>query len=348
LSTSQKLFPTAIVGSHAQPDWFIDRQQLKGRLPPRVRAKEIWKVGENDIREAGNDATRLAIQDQEKAGVDIIGDGEMRRESYSNHVANALSGIDPDKHGTAMDRTGKPNPVPLVSGPIERLRPIEVENATFLRSQTKRRTKITLPGPFTMTQQAQNDYYASDADLAMAYAAALNQEIREVFAAGIDIVQLDEPYLQARPDEARDYGVAAINKALDETTGTSALHMCFGYAFVSIDSYSKPDRYAFLAELNDCAVDIISVETAQPNLDLSTLSELDHKMIMLGVIDMNNLEAETPRSIADRITVASNYVDAERLIIAPDCGMKYIDRPLACEKLVAMVQGAELARQEVS
>jgi 5-methyltetrahydropteroyltriglutamate--homocysteine methyltransferase len=326
----------------------IDKKKLRERLPPRVRAREIWRIDEADWREAVDDATLLAVRDQERAGIDIIGDGEMRRESYSNQVANALGGIDGEKHGTAMDRTGRPNPVPLVSGPITRRQPIEVENTAFLKAATERPVKITLPGPFTMTQQAENAYYAEEADLAMAYAEALNQEIAEVFEAGADIVQLDEPYLQARPDQARDYGVAAIDRALAGIDGRTALHICFGYAYVHGNDVVKPDRYAFLSELNGSAVDVISVETAQPRLDMSSLAQLTDKTVMLGVIDMSDAEAETPETVAARIRSGLEHIAAERMIIAPDCGMKYIDRGLAYAKLKSMTEGARIVREELS
>jgi len=343
-----QLLPTTIVGSYAQPDWLVDKANLRSRLPPRLRAREIWRVDDGVWHEAVDDATKLAIHDQERAGIDIIGDGEMRRESYSNHLANALGGIDAGKHGTAIDRTGKPNPVPLVTGPIERLRPIEVENTKFLKNNTERTVKMTLPGPFTMTQQAENAYYPDDADLAMAYADALNQEIREIFAAGADIVQLDEPYLQARPSQANEYGVAAIDRALDGVGGCTALHICFGYAYLQGKDVVKPDRYAFLSELNECVVDVISVETAQPDLDLSTLSDLDVKTVMLGVIDMNDEKVESPEAVAARIRACLEYVPAERLWVAPDCGMKYIDQNLAFAKLAAMVDGARIVRKNIS
>lgn len=340
------LLPTTIVGSYPQPDWLIDREGLKSRLPPRVRARELWRIPEALLADAQEAATLVAISDQKLAGIDIVGDGEMRRESYSNRLATALDGIDIDQPGTAVDRTGKANPVPRVAGPIRRRGPIEAQDAAFLKARAGGWVKITLPGPFTMTQQAQNDYYPDDAALAMDYAAAVNAEIKDLFAAGVDVVQLDEPYLQARPEQARGYAIEAIERALDGVKGVTALHVCFGYAHVH-QGAAKPKAYEFLAELDRSSVDIISIEAAQPRLDPSILAELPSKRIMYGVIDLNDPAIETPELVAERIREALPFVDAERLVIAPDCGMKYHPRDVAFGKLKAMVDGTKLVRAEL-
>jgi 5-methyltetrahydropteroyltriglutamate--homocysteine methyltransferase len=338
--------PTTIVGSYPQPDWLIDRERLKKSLPPRVRAKELWRIDEAWLADAQEAATLVAIRDQELAGIDLVGDGEMRRESYSNRLATALSGIDSVNHGTAIDRTGKANPVPRVVGPIRRVGPIEVQDVAFLKRHSTKPIKLTIPGPFTMTQQAQNDYYPSAEALAMDYAAAVNEEVRALFEAGVDVVQLDEPYLQARADQAQDYALAAIDRALEGVTGTTALHICFGYALVH-GNRVKPKAYDFLAELNRSRVDVISVEAAQPNLDPSILAELPDKIIMYGVLDLSDPEIETPERVADRIRQALKYVSSDRLWIAPDCGMKYHSRAVAFGKLKAMADGAAIVRREL-
>ena len=340
------LLPTTIVGSYPQPDWLIDRERLKKSLPPRVRAKELWRIDEAWLADAQEAATLVAIRDQELAGIDLVGDGEMRRESYSNRLATALSGIDSVNHGTAIDRTGKANPVPRVVGPIRRVGPIEVQDVAFLKRHSTKPVKLTIPGPFTMTQQAQNDYYPSAEALAMDYAAAVNEEVRALFEAGVDVVQLDEPYLQARADQAQDYALAAIDRALEDVTGTTALHICFGYALVHGNTV-KPKAYDFLAELNRSRVDVISVEAAQPNLDPSILAELPDKIIMYGVLDLSDPEIETPERVADRIRQALKYVSSDRLWIAPDCGMKYHSREVAFGKLKAMAGGAAIVRREL-
>jgi len=340
------LLPTTIVGSYPQPDWLIDRERLKKSLPPRVRAKELWRIDEAWLADAQEAATLVAIRDQELAGIDLVGDGEMRRESYSNRLATALSGIDSVNHGTAIDRTGKANPVPRVVGPIRRVGPIEVQDVAFLKRHSTKPIKLTIPGPFTMTQQAQNDYYPSAEALAMDYAAAVNEEVQALFEAGVDVVQLDEPYLQARADQAQDYALAAIDRALEGVTGTTALHICFGYALVH-GNRVKPKAYDFLAELNRSRVDVISVEAAQPNLDPSILAELPDKIIMYGVLDLSDPEIETPERVADRIRQALKYVSSDRLWIAPDCGMKYHSRAVAFGKLKAMADGAAIVRREL-
>lgn len=340
------LLPTTIVGSYPQPEWLIDREGLKSRLPPRVRARELWRIPEPMLADAQEAATLVAISDQKLAGIDIVGDGEMRRESYSNRLATALEGIDIDQPGTAIDRTGKANPVPRVAGPIRRRGAIEAQDARFLKERAGGWVKITLPGPFTMTQQAQNDHYPDDAAMAMAYAAAVNEEIHDLFAAGVDVVQLDEPYLQARPEQARGYAIEAIERALDGVKGITALHVCFGYAHVH-QGAEKPKAYEFLAELDRSSVDIISIEAAQPRLDPAVLAELPSKRIMYGVIDLNDPAVETPELVAERIREALPFVDAERLIIAPDCGMKYHPREVAYGKLKAMVDGARIVRREL-
>ncbi len=339
------LLTTTVVGSYPQPDWLIDRERLGSRLPPRVRARELWRVDENLLEQAQDDATLVAIRDLERAGVDVISDGEIRRESYSNRFATALAGVDLDNPGVALDRTGNENPVPRVVGPIRRLRPVEVRDLEFLRANTDRPTRITLPGPFTMAQQAQNDYYPDEESLALAYAEVVNEEARDLKAAGADVVQIDEPYLQARPDRARAYGLAAIERALEGVEGETALHICFGYGHIVAD---KPAGYSFLAELNECAADQLSIESAQPKLDLSVLGALPDKTIVLGVLDLSQgAPVETPDVVAERLRRALEHVPAERLMVAPDCGMKYLSRDVAYRKLRAMVEGARLVREEL-
>jgi 5-methyltetrahydropteroyltriglutamate--homocysteine methyltransferase len=331
---------TTVDGSYPQPAWLIDRERLGERLPPRVRARELWRVPEPFLEEAQDDATRLAVQDMERAGVDVITDGEMRRESYSNRFATALEGVDLDNPGVARDRTGHENPVPRVGGPIRRTGPVEVRDVEFLRSLTDRRVKITVPGPFTMTQQAQNDHYPDEPSLSLAYAEAVNEELRDLKAAGADLVQIDEPYLQARPEAAREYALEAIDRALAGIEGETVLHTCFGYAHIVHDRLTG---YPFLRELNGCAATHVSLEAAQPDLDPEVLRDLPDKTIVLGVLDLGSSEAETPEVVAERIRRALEVVPAERLVVAPDCGMKYLSRELAFRKLEAMVAGARLA-----
>jgi 5-methyltetrahydropteroyltriglutamate--homocysteine methyltransferase len=337
------LFPTMLVGSYAQPDWLIDRARLAGRFPPRVRARELWRIDEPYLAEAQDDATLLAIRAQEDAGLDVITDGEIRRESYSNRFATALDGVDVDNPGTALDRSGHPNPVPRIVGPIRRARPVEVDDVRFLREHTDRPIKMTVPGPFTMTQQAQNDHYPDEASAALAYAEAVNEEIRDLFAAGADMVQIDEPYLQARPEKAREHGVAALERALDGIDGPTAVHICFGYAAIIHD---RPSGYSFLPEMAACPCDAVSIETAQSGLDCSVLASLPGKKIILGVLDLGDHTVETPETVAARIRRALPYVPAEDLILAPDCGMKYLPRDVAFGKLRAMVAGAQLVRSD--
>jgi 5-methyltetrahydropteroyltriglutamate--homocysteine methyltransferase len=338
------LFPTSLVGSYPQPDWLIDRARLAGRFPPRVRARELWRVDPAYLEQAQQDATLLAIRAQELAGLDILTDGEARRESYSNRFATALDGVDIDNPGTALDRSGHPNPVPRVTGPVRRRHPVEVEDVKFLRANTERTVKITVPGPFTMAQQAQDDYYGSTEAVAMGYAEAVGEEVADLFAAGADIVQLDEPYLQARPEQAKQYGVKVINRALEGATGTTAVHLCFGYAAIIHD---RPAGYSFLPELAACSCDQISIETAQSSLDCEVLSTLDGKTIILGVLDLNDQTVETPDVIVDRVRRALPYVPAERLVLAPDCGMKYLPRDVAFGKLAAMTNAATRLRAEL-
>lgn len=336
---------TTVVGSYPQPDWLVDRAMLGARLPPRVRAREIWRVPEPWLVEAQDDATRLAIRDMERAGIDIVSDGEMRRESYSNRFATALDGIDLENPGTALDRTGHPNPVPRIVGPIRRREPVLVRDVTFLRANTDRAIKITVPGPFTMSQQAQNDYYADRAAAAMDYAAAVNAELRDLRAAGADVVQIDEPYLQARPDDARAYAGAAIARALAGVDGVSVLHTCFGYAHVVHD---RPNGYPFLDELDAMPVQQISLESMQQKVDFRALERLPHKAVILGVIDLSDdAPVETPEQVAAQIRGALAHVVPERLLVSPDCGMKYLAREVAFAKLQALVAGTRIVRREL-
>jgi 5-methyltetrahydropteroyltriglutamate--homocysteine methyltransferase len=335
-------FPTTVVGSMPQPDWLIDRAALAKRFPPRVLARELWRVAEPYLVEAQNDATLLAIRAQERAGIDIVSDGEIRRESYSNRFATALSGVDLDNPGTALDRSGHPNPVPRVVGPIRRRHAVLVDDLLFLRRSTDRKIKITVPGPFTMTQQAQIESYASDEEAALDYAAAVNDEIRDLFAAGADIVQIDEPYMQARPDKARQYGLRVLERALEGITGTTAVHICFGYAAII---HERPSGYSFLSELAASSCAQVSVETAQSGLDCSILGALPGKHIMVGCLDLSTHEVETPEVVVSRIERALVHVPAERVILAPDCGMKYLPREVADQKLRSMVEAARRLRE---
>ncbi|MEQ1686135.1 MAG: uroporphyrinogen decarboxylase family protein [Burkholderiaceae bacterium] len=335
------LFPTTIVGSFPQPDWLIDREKLAGRFPPRTRARELWRIPPQYLEQAQDDATLIAIRAQEEAGLDIVSDGEIRRESYSNRFATALEGVDLDNPGTALDRSGHPNPVPRIVGKIRRKHAVEVDDLKFLRANTDRMVKITVPGPFTMLQQAQNDFYKSEEDAAMDYAEAVNAEIRDLFAAGADVVQIDEPYMQARPEKARQYGLAALNRALEGITGATAVHICFGYAAII---HARPSGYSFLPELAQCSCKQVSIETAQSHLDCSALQALDGKRVMVGCIDLSDPAVETVDTIVQRIERALPYVKAENVILAPDCGMKYLPRETAIGKLRAMVEAAKVLR----
>jgi len=333
---------TSVVGSYPQPDWLVDRNLLGSRLPPRTRALEIWRVAPEYLEQAQDDATVLAIRDLERAGIDIITDGEIRRESYSNRFATALDGMDLDHPGTALDRTGHPNPVPRVVGPLRRSRPVEVRDVEFLRATTTRTIKATLPGPFTMSQQAQDDYYHDEEALAMALAEAVNDEVRDLFAAGADVVQLDEPYLQARVEKARRFAIKAINRALQGIAGTTALHTCFGYAHIV---HSRPNGYPFLEELADVNAHQISMESAQQKVDLSVLKSLSSKTLIVGVIDLaDESQVEDVDTVVERIRNALRFVPPERLILAPDCGMKYLSRPKAFGKLTALARSAAKVR----
>jgi 5-methyltetrahydropteroyltriglutamate--homocysteine methyltransferase len=337
------LFPTTLVGSYPQPDWLIDRGKLAGRLPPRVRARELWRIPEPLLAGAQDDATLLAIRAQEEAGLDIISDGEIRRESYSNRFATALEGVDLDNPGSALDRSGHPNPVPRIVGRIRRRYPVEVEDLKFLKRHTQRLVKMTVPGPFTLSQQAQNDFYKSEQEAALDYAAAVNEEICDLFAAGADIVQIDEPYMQARPEKARQYGLKALNRALEGVRGTTAVHICFGYAAII---HQRPSGYSFLPELAGCSCQQVSIETAQSKLDCAVLAKLEGKKVLVGCIDLSDMAVETPETVAARIRRALPYVKPENVVLAPDCGMKYLPREVAWRKMRAMVEAAKLLRTE--
>jgi 5-methyltetrahydropteroyltriglutamate--homocysteine methyltransferase len=338
------LFPTTLVGSYPQPEWLIDRAKLAGRFPPRVRARELWRISPEFLDQAQNDAKLLAIRAQEDAGLDIITDGEIRRESYSNRFATALEGVDIDNPGSALDRSGHPNPVPRIVGRIRRRHAVEVEDVRFLRAHTKKPIKMTVPGPFTMSQQAQNDFYPSEAAASLDYAAAVNEEIKDLFAAGADVVQVDEPYMQARPDKARQYGLQALNRALEGVKGTTCVHICFGYAAII---HERPSGYSFLPELAGCSCGQVSIETAQSKLDCSALLPLKDKQILLGVVDLSDMQVESAETVAARIRRALPYVAPERIIVATDCGMKYLPREVADGKMRAMVAGARLMREEL-
>lgn len=339
-----QLLPTTLVGSYPQPAWLVDKDVLLSNAPPRVRMAQVWRVSEPLLEEAQDDAARLVIRDLEQAGVDILSDGEVRRESYFNRFATGIDGVDLDRPGVVKNRRGQDTIVPRVVGPIRRSHGVQVKDVEFLRANTHRPIKITIPGPFTLTQLAQDDYYHDLKALAFAYADVVNEELCELKAAGADIVQLDEPYLQAQPERAREMGVEAIDRALEGIPGTTAVHLCFGYAYVVKE---KPSGYSFLSELDACKADQISIEAAQPALDLSILEKLPSKTIILGVLDLGSETIETAEAVAARIREALEWVPAERLVIAPDCGMKYLSRHVARAKLEAMVAGTRTVRAEV-
>ena len=338
------LLPTTLVGSYPQPIWLIDQAKLSKQVP-RVRAQDLWLVDQPRLEAAQDDATLLAIRDQEHAGLDIITDGEQRRESYSNRFATALAGIDLDNPGKTPNRTGGFSTVPRVVGPIRRKHPVEVRDVEFLRANTQRTIKMTVPGPFTMSAQCQDDFYGDEERLALDYAAAVNAEIKDLFAAGADIVQIDEPWMQSRPEKARKYGLKALDRALAGVEGTTAVRICFGYAAVVKD---KPSGYSFLGEFEQSAVDQVSIEAAQPKLDLSVLQQLPSKTIILGVIDLSDLTVETPETVAVRIRKALPFASADRIVVAPDCGLKYLPREVAFGKMRAMVEGAGIVRRELA
>jgi len=337
------LFPTTLVGSFPQPDWLIDRDQLGKRFPPRLRAKELWRVPEPWLAQAQDDATLLAIRAQEDLGLDIITDGEIRRESYSNRFATALEGVDIDNPGEGLDRSGHPIKLPRIAGKVRRKHPVQVEDVKFLKRHTKKQIKITVPGPFTMSEQAQNVYYQTGEEAALDYAVAVNEEIRDLFAAGADIVQIDEPWMQARPEKARQYGLKALNRALEGVRGTTAVHICFGYAAVI---HQKPSGYSFLPEFAGCSCHQVSIEAAQPKLDCAVLATLDQKQIMVGCLDLDDPAVESPQVVVERIKRALPFVAKERVILAPDCGMKYLPRKIAEGKLRSMVEAARILRHE--
>jgi 5-methyltetrahydropteroyltriglutamate--homocysteine methyltransferase len=338
------LLPTTLVGSYPQPEWLIDREKLSKQVP-RIRVDDLWLIAADRRETAQDDATILAIRDQERAGLDIISDGEQRRESYSNRFATALDGIDIETPGTVINRNGRAIPVPRVVAPIRRTRPVELRDLKVLRANTDRAVKATIPGPFTMGRQVQDDYYKDEEAVALAYADAVNAEIKDLFAAGADVVQIDEPWMQQHPDKARRYGLKALDRALSGVAGTVAVHLCFGYAAVVHD---KPSGYSFLPELEASQAQQISIEAAQPKLDLKVLRELPSKTIILGVIDLSDMTIETPEIVAERIRRALDHVPAERLVVAPDCGMKYLPRAVAFGKMEAMTEGAALVRRELN
>jgi 5-methyltetrahydropteroyltriglutamate--homocysteine methyltransferase len=338
------LLPTTVVGSYPQPEWLIDRDVLLGSGVPRIGLPTLWRIPEPLRQAAQDDAVRLAVRDMERAGVDIVSDGEARRESYFNWFAPALGGIDLERPGSALSRTGRPTPVPRIVGPITRLGPILARHTRVLRADTERAIKITVPGPFTLTALAQNEHYASPADLAMAFAAVVNEELRDLETAGADFIQIDEPYLQAWPDRARDYALPAIDRALADISTPTVVHLCFGYAHTVRD---KPSGYSFLPELERCRASHVSIEAAQPRLDCAVLRDLPSKRIVFGVLDLGDRSVETADVVAERIRAALRHAPPERLVIAPDCGMKYLPRDVALGKLRAMVDGTRIVRAEL-
>ncbi|MCW5747361.1 MAG: 5-methyltetrahydropteroyltriglutamate--homocysteine methyltransferase [Alphaproteobacteria bacterium] len=343
---AEALLQTTVVGSYPQPDWLVNREMLS-KMVPRTRVKELWRVPERYLKQAQDDATLLAIRDMERAGIDIITDGEMRRESYSNHFATALQGVDNEKPAEITNRRGQKTLVPRIVGKIQRTQAVEVRDMQFLRANTNRPAKITLPGPFTMGQQVKDDFYGDPVAMCMDYAQAVNEEARELVKAGADVIQLDEPWLRNNPEEAKRYAVQVINRALEGITVPTVVHLCFGYAAV-VPGLSKPTGYSFLPELADTIAQQISIESAQPKIDLGVLKDLAPKKVVLGVLDLNDPEVETPQKVAERIRAGLKFLPPEKLLPAPDCGMKYLPRETAFGKLKALAQGTEIVRRELT
>lgn len=338
------LIPTTLVGSYPQPDWLVHKDILLGSVPPRIRMRDVWRPAEELLQGAQDDATLVALHDQERAGIDIVSDGEVRRESYFNRFANALDGIDVDNPGTVPGRTGKLTLVPRVVGPIKRREPVQVRDVAFLRAHTDKTIKITIPGAFTMAKMAADEHYGDQEALIMAYAEALNEEVREMKAAGANVIQIDEPHMQAHPKDSNRYGIAAIDRALQGIEGSTVVHLCFGYAYAVSE---KPAGYSFLPELDNCCATAISIEAAEPNLDPAILKKLPNKQVLFGVINLGDQTIESPELIAERLRGALRHISPDRLIAAPDCGMKYLPRDIAFGKLQAMVAGAEIVRREI-
>ncbi len=342
---TQEILQTTVVGSYPQPDWLVNRQMLS-KVVPRTRLRELWRVDEPFLEQAQDDATLLAIRDMERAGIDIVTDGEMRRESYSNRFATALDGIDDENPAEIVNRSGNRTPVPRVVGRIRRTGPVELRDMQFLRANTDRLAKITLPGPFTMGQQVKDEFYKDAEAMCMDYAAAVNEEAHELVRAGADVIQLDEPWLRNNPEEASRYAVKAINRALEGLSVPTVVHLCFGYA--AVVGGLKPTGYSFLPQLSDTIAQQISIEAAQPRLDLGVLKDLAPKKVMLGVIDLADPAIETPDAVAARIRAGLEHLPADKLLPAPDCGMKYLPRATAFGKLKALADGAAIVRRELS
>jgi 5-methyltetrahydropteroyltriglutamate--homocysteine methyltransferase len=340
------LLPTTVVGSYPQPDWLVDREMMLANIVPRVRLREMWRVPEPYLEQAQDDATLVAIRDMERAGIDIITDGEIRRESYSNRFSNALEGIDTEKPAMITNRAGRTLPVPRIVGKIKRREPVELRDMQFLRRNTDRQAKITLPGPFTMAQQAKNEFYKDEDELVMDFAVAVNEEVRDLEKAGADVIQLDDPWLRNDPDAAKRIAIKALNRALEGLSVPTIVHLCFGYA--AVVNTQKPSGYSFLPELADSTAQQISIEAAQPKLDLGILSDLSEKKIVLGVIDLGDAKVESGETVAGRIRAALRHLPPERLIAAPDCGMKYLPRETAFGKLKALSEGAAMVRRELT
>ena len=336
------LLPTTVVGSYPQPDWLVDRAALQHHGVPRAHAHDMWRVAPELLEQAQDDATVLAIRAMEQAGIDIVTDGEIRRESYSNRFAVALDGVDADNPGTLANGTK----VPRVVGAIRRVRDVESRDASFLKAHATHATKITLPGPFTLSRQVKDEFYKDEEALAMAYAEAVNAELKALKATGVDVVQLDEPWVRTAPEAAARFGIKAINRALEGVEGLKVVHVCFGYA--AVVTGTKPSGYSFLAELGDTAADQISIEAAQPRLDLGVLRDLAGKTVMLGVLDLGDPAVETASTVASRIREGLKFVPAEKLVPAPDCGMKYLPASVAFGKLKALVAGAAIVRRELA
>jgi 5-methyltetrahydropteroyltriglutamate--homocysteine methyltransferase len=340
------VLPTTVVGSYPQPDWLVDREMMKANIVPRVRLHAMWRVAEPYLEQAQDDATLVAIRDMERAGIDIVTDGEIRRESYSNRFANALDGVDTDNPAIITNRAGRTLPVPRIVGRIRRREPVEVRDMEFLRRNTTRKAKITLPGPFTMAQQAKNEFYKDEDEMVMDFAVAVNEEVRDLERAGADVIQLDDPWLRNDPEAAKRIAVKALNRSLEGLSVSTIVHLCFGYA--AVVNTQKPAGYSFLPELADSTAEQISIEAAQPKLDLGILADLATKKIVLGVIDLGDAAVESAEKVAERIRAALRYLPPERLIPAPDCGMKYLTRETAFGKLKALSEGAAIVRRKLA
>lgn len=341
---TQQLLPTSTAGSLPKPAWLAEPEKLWSP----------WRLEGEELVEAQHDALKLTLQEQQQSGIDIVSDGEQTRQHFVTTFIEHLSGVDFDNRETVRIRDRYDASVPTVVGPVTRDKPVFVEDAKFSLQQTKQPLKWALPGPMTMIDTLYDDYYKSRQELAWEFAKILNEEAKELEAAGVDIIQFDEPAFNVFFDDVNDWGVATLERAVEGLKCETAVHICYGYGITANTEWKKTlgsewlQYEQFFPRLRESTIDIISLECQNSRVPMELIELIRGKKVMVGAIDVATNTIETPEDVAQTLRKALQYVDADKLYPSTNCGMAPLARTVARGKLNALSAGAEIVRRELA